>query len=110
MNDFNKKNMDVLQNLEFGIIEVYRADPSLLDVDAKDAIEALLRHYHALEVQKTPPARSLPKRVERVFQSVQQKCEWRLGNAVFAGESEKIGIPLPELVVCPRTIQKSIPR
>ena len=31
MSDFGEKNLDVLQNIEFGIIEVYRADPSLLD-------------------------------------------------------------------------------
>ena len=30
MKKFGEKNLDVLQNIEFGIIEVYRADPSLL--------------------------------------------------------------------------------
>jgi hypothetical protein len=30
MKRFGEKNLDVLQNIEFGIIEVYRADPSLL--------------------------------------------------------------------------------
>ena len=47
MKKFGDKNMDVLQNIEFGIVEVYRADPSLIDIDAKDAIDALVRRYRA---------------------------------------------------------------
>ena len=47
MKKFGEKNLNVLQNIEFGIIDVYRADQSLLDVDAKDAIDALAFYYHA---------------------------------------------------------------
>ena len=32
--------LDVLQNIEFGIIGVFRADRSLLDLDAKDVPRA----------------------------------------------------------------------
>jgi hypothetical protein len=112
MKKFGEKNLDVLQNIEVGIVEVYRADPTLLDADAKGAIDALARHYHAEEEQRTPSARALGERAERVFQSVQIACEWRLGRAPFPGETEKLdsGIPLSELVRCLREIQKSIPR
>jgi hypothetical protein len=51
-----EENLDVLQNIEAGIVEVYRADPSLLDFDVKDAIDALVRHYHSLEEQRAPAA------------------------------------------------------
>jgi hypothetical protein len=112
MKKFGENNLDVLQNIEFGIIEVYRADPSLLDIDAKDAIDALVRHYHAEEEQRTPPAMRLGERAQRVFQSVQKICEWRLGRSSFPGETaeNEAGMPVAELVRALREIQKSIPR
>jgi len=78
MKKFGEKNLDVLQNIEFGIVEVYRADRSLLDLDVKDAIDALIRHYHAEEEQRTPPVMRLGDRAQMVFQSVQGMCDWRL--------------------------------
>jgi hypothetical protein len=43
MKELDEDNLDVLQNIEFGIIQVYRADKSLLDFDVKDALDALVR-------------------------------------------------------------------
>lgn len=112
MKKFGEKNLDVLQNIEFGIVEVYRANRALLDIDAKDAMDALVRHYHAEEEQRTPPTMTLAERAERVFRSVQTICEWRLGRSSFPGETAapESGMPISELVKCLREIQKSIPR
>lgn len=112
MKKIGEKNLDLLQNIEFGIIEVYRADPSLLDVDAKDAIDALVRHYHAQEERREPPVVNLGDRAHRVFRSVQTICEWRLGKSPLPGEAEmtQAGVPVSELVKSLREIQKSIPR
>ena len=112
MKKFGEKNLDVLQNIEFGIVEVYRADRSLLDIDVKDAIDALIRHYHAEEEQRTPPVMRLGDRAQTVFQSVQGMCEWRLGRPSFhdATVMPESTIPLSELMACLREIQKSIPR
>jgi hypothetical protein len=112
MKKFGENNLDVLQNIEFGVIDVYRADRSLLDVDVKDALDALVRHYHGEEEQRRPPALNLGDRAQRVFASVQKMCEWRLGRAPFPGEiaTPAAAIPVSELVACLREIQKSIPR
>jgi hypothetical protein len=112
MNSFGEKNLDVLQNIEFGIIQVYRADPSLLDADAKEAMDALVRHYHAEEDQHTPPRVNLSERAQRVFLSAQKMCEWRLGRSPLPdhGEGMVAGISVSELVKALRKIQKSIPR
>ena len=111
MKKFGEKNLDVLQNIESGIIDVYRADPSLLDFDAKDAIDALVRHYHAQEEGRTPPAVKIGDRAHRVFMSVQTICEWRMGKSTFPGETEITKpVPVSELVKSLREIQKSIPR
>ena len=47
--------LDALQNIEFGIISVFRADRALLDLDAKDAIGALVRRYRAEQEKRTRP-------------------------------------------------------
>jgi hypothetical protein len=107
----NEENLDVLQKIEFGIVEVYRADRSLLDIDAKDAMDALVRHYHAEEEQRTPPAARLGERAERVFPSVHKVCEWRLGRSALPGTPAEHmpGIPASGLVKALRKVQKSIP-
>ncbi len=112
MKDITETHLEVLQNIEFAIVQVYRADQSLLDADAKDAIDALVRHYHAEEQQHTPPTMTLSGRAERVFRSVQTICEWRLGKSPFPGQTtiRESATPVSELVKCLREIQKSIPR
>jgi hypothetical protein len=111
MREFGGKNLDVLQNMEFAIVKVYRSDSSLLDIDVKDAIDALVRHYHAEEETRTPPALRLGDRARRFFESVQTICEWRLGRAPFPGETATDpGIPVGVLVAGLSEIQKSIPR
>jgi hypothetical protein len=112
MKDVSETNLDMLQNIEFAIIQVYRADKSVLDIDVKDAVDALVRHYHAEEEQRTPPVRRLGDRAQRVFSSVQETCEWRLGRAVGPGETEleTSTVPVSTLVECLRKIQKSVPR
>jgi hypothetical protein len=112
MKKSGEKNLDLLQNIEFAIVDVYREDAWLIDVDVQDAMDALARHYHALEEQRTPPVKRLGDRAERVFLSVQNICDWRVGRAPLSGETDVTAsvIPVSELVSALRTIQKSIPR
>jgi len=91
---------DVLQNIEFGSIHVFRADRSLLDLDAKDAVTALIRHYRAEQEQHTPPELRLGEKAQRIFDSVLPFCEWRLGR-------ESPSLP-PELRVGPRLRSRSM--
>ncbi len=44
---FEDDHLDVLQNIEFGIIAEYRKDSSVLDSDAREAVNALIRYYDA---------------------------------------------------------------
>ena len=52
--------LDALQNIESGIMRVFRADPSILDLDAKDAVAALMRHYRAAPLAGKSQARLKP--------------------------------------------------
>ena len=84
--NFEEEYQDVLQNIEFGIISVYRQDSSLLDYDVMDALEALIRHYAAEQSGRNPPAPRLTERAQRVFEAARSMCEFRLGRQNLSGE------------------------
>jgi hypothetical protein len=105
--------LDVLQNIEFAIMRVFRADRSLLDLDAKDAVAALIRHYRAEQEQRSPPTMRLGGQAQRVFDSMLPICEWRMGRKGPLVPAELGPAPadpntLDDIGACLRRIQKSI--
>ena len=69
-----------------------------LDIDAKDAIDAPIRHYHAEEEHRTLPKRALGDRAERVSATVMEMCEWRLGRDGNDGAETASGLPVADLI------------
>ncbi|MGC9951052.1 MAG: hypothetical protein ABSF64_32235 [Bryobacteraceae bacterium] len=104
---------DVLQNIEFGIIQAFRADGSLLDLDANDAVAALIRRYRAEQEQRTPPPVRLGDKAQRIFDSTLPICEWRLGREGPSlppemGPAAAVPNTPDDIVTCLKRIQKSI--
>jgi len=90
MMSFEDEYLDVLQNIEFAIISVYRQDKSLLDYDVMDAVEAPVRRYSAEQTGRNPPAPRLHERAQRVYEAACSMCEFRLGREHLTGvESEE---------------------
>lgn len=105
--------LDVLQNIEFGIISVFRADRSLLDQDVKDAVAALIRHYRAEQEQRTPADVRLGDKAQRIFDNTLPICEWRLGREGPAvppqlGSPPDVPNTLDDIGACLRKIHKSV--
>src|SRR5271154_6719232 len=103
--------LDVLQSIEFGIMRVFRADPSILDLDAKDGVAALIRHYRAEQEQRTAPDTRLGGQAQRVFDSVLPICEWRMGRSGPSAPAELGPGPtnpntLDDIVICLNHIRK----
>lgn len=96
---------DVLQNLEWTIVNEYRQDRSLLDMDARDAVAALARIYEAEAESRGAPRPHLTSRSERIFQAVKATCEWRLGRADAPIETV---LKPEELVLCLKKIRSSV--
>lgn len=86
MKQFCEQGLNVLQNVDSGIIEVHRADHSLLDVNKEDAINTLVWCYDATEEQRTEPSTRLGDCAQRVFLSVLAVLRWRLGRSPLPGE------------------------
>ena len=57
MSGIEDQHLDVLQNIEFAAVGVYRADRPPHDVDVQDAVGALVCRYHAEDGERHPPVR-----------------------------------------------------
>ena len=105
--------LDVLQNLEWAIVNEFRQDRSILDLDARDAANALVRRYEAEAESRIATGAPLSERAERIFEAVRSMCEWRLGLGPAPDQSPSDLDPtvtVAELVLCLKRIRKSIDR
>ena len=76
--------LDVLQNIEFAIVSVYRERSDLVDYDVMRALDALIDVYRAGSRGHTPKTIHLPEPESLVFQRIKEMCEFRLGRHELA--------------------------
>lgn len=106
---FEEYYQDVLQNLEFAIIQVYRNQKGLMDYDVSAALEGLIKHYISENSGRKSRALDLHELSQEVFDSVKGVAEWRLGR----GAEERTGaspkpLEIEELIQCLKRLQKSL--
>ncbi len=78
--NFDEQYMDVLQIIEFAIMQVYRAQPELSDYNVEKALGALVRVYQSQVTGRAAPKLRLREIEQDVFNAVKGMCDWRLGN------------------------------
>ncbi len=78
--DITEEYEDVLQNLEFPIMNTYRQHPELEDWEVKRAIEAVIEHYRAEYAQRKPKDKHLSAIEQQITDNLVNICEWRLGR------------------------------
>jgi hypothetical protein len=105
-------NLDVLQNLEFAVVQVWRAHPEMTDYTAARAYEAALQIYRAELRGHTPKPHGLTGLDAEAFDAVDRMCRFRLGRGPGPeGAPEKIDpIPVEKIVDCLRELAKSVAR
>ena len=105
-------NLDILQNLEFAVIEVWRSHREMTDHVAARAYEAAFERYRAEARGHQPKACELTGLDRTVFDAVTAMCEFRLGRTTLTdGPAEPIPpIPVATLVDCLRELRKSVER
>jgi hypothetical protein len=114
--DVEEEYLDVLQNIEFAIMSVYRDNPLLVDFDVEAAINALISLYHAQSQNHEPRPVRLNERATLVYERVEAMCDWRLGGEGLITEDGAVEGPLPEpvtldvIVACLKRIRKSVQR
>ncbi len=116
MTSFEDQYLDVLHNIESGIMMVYRKEPDLVDFDVENALNALIRLYTAEMQGRTANPAKLNPMAQAVYSAVQAMCEWRLGRGEVgpAEDGQKLPQPEPigadEIVACLKRIRKSVQR
>ena len=106
------QNIDVLQNLEFAVVNIWRKHRDMSDYVAARAYEAAFEHYRAEARGHQPKACALTGLDREVFDAVIEMCEFRLGrsNDPNSEVDEMPSLPVPELVDCLRQLRKSVER
>jgi hypothetical protein len=104
--------LDVLQNLEFSEVEVWRAHPEMSDYSALRAYEAAFQAYRAELRGHVPKTASLSGLDAVAFEALQGMCEFRLARkpCPTPGPENIPPIPLQLLVDCLRELGKSVER
>jgi hypothetical protein len=109
---WHEENLDVLQNLEFAIVGVWRAHPEMTDYAAQRAYEAAFKFYKDQERGHTPKTPTLKGLDAAAYEAVTEMCEIRLGRR--AGPLDQASsippVPLEKLVRCLRELGKSVER
>lgn len=105
--------LDDLQNIEAAIVSVYEDQPTLLDVDVLDALDALIRTYTWEKEARGTPTVRLSERAQQVYDFSRRICEWRIGrqslsqSKVHREKERPVEITLPEILVCLQQIRRS---
>jgi hypothetical protein len=116
MMDVEEEHLDVLQNIEFAIMSVYRENPLLVDFDVEAALNTLITYYHAQSLNHDPRPVRLNERARLVYERVETMCEWRLGReALLSTDMRQRGpqlepVTLDVILVCLKRIRKSVQR
>ena len=89
--NFDEQHMDVLQNIEFAIMQVYRAQPELSDYNVDKAVGALVRVYQSQVTGRAAPKLRLREIEQAVFDAVKGMCDWRLGDVALTRPDDAEG-------------------
>jgi hypothetical protein len=116
--EFEEEYLDVLQNLEFGIVQVARQNPEMVDWQVQSAVEALMAFYRARAAGNPDPelASDLAPLAQETHDLVYSIAEWLVGQGeVRNKEGERVDIPFEpltgqEIYDCLKRIRKSIRR
>ena len=109
-----EKNLDVLQNLESAVVQVWRAHREMTDYCALRAYEAAFQLYRAEERGHMPKPHGLSGLDATVFEAIHSICEWRLGRGDGPAQAKRPeSIPpvsVADIVSCLRQLYKSVQR
>ncbi|EEF57246.1 hypothetical protein [Pedosphaera parvula] len=109
---WTEDKLDILQNLEFSVVEIWRANPHMSDYTALRAYEAAFQTYRAELRGHAPKSHGLSGLDATTFDALRLMCEFRLGrgSSVLGGPESIPPISLEVLVNCLRELGKSVER
>jgi hypothetical protein len=110
------QHLDVLQNIESGIVAMYRAQAEMSDYAVMRMLEALIDRYTAEKIGRPPRDFGLSDVERLLLGTVYRTCEWRLGRGGVPGDPAHSGGMAPEpktvdeIILCLKRVLKSAKR
>ena len=110
--NFEEQYMDVLQNIEFGIVRVFKQKSELIDANVETALQALIKAYRNEGKGREGRSPGSPLAAE-VYESVKIMCDLRLGRGELLKDGEPIDLDLgdktvDEIIACLQRIKRSV--
>lgn len=108
---------DILQNIEFAIVDTYRQHKGMSDYDVMNALEALVDAYAGEGIGRPPRDFRLSELERHLTDEMRKMCEWRLGrgeppidNPSEVPQPGPKPITVDEIIPCLKKILKSVKR
>ena len=105
-----EEHLDVLQNIESVVVEVWRNHSAMTNYTVMRAYETAIAYYSALAREQSPKPVNLTGLDATLFEAVKDVCEWRLGRGAESDGDEVSALPVEVLVSCLRKLRKSVDR
>ena len=108
--------LDVLQNIESGIVAIYREHADLSDYAVMRMLEALIDRYTAEKIGRPPREFGLSEVERFLLGTVRRICEWRLGRGGVPGDpahAEAMAAEpetVDDIILCLKRVLKSAKR
>ena len=113
--DFEDHYLDVLQNIEAAIVDVYREQPELTDHQVDKALSGLVRVYQAQANPRPVPQLTFKPLEQEVFDAIKFMCDWRLGKLSPEQEEDILLAAVAQepkttddILACLKRIRKSV--
>ncbi len=102
-----EEHLDILQNIEFGVVSAYREHPDLVDFDVERVLDALLKEY-------SRPGGSTPdfptQQRALLYARMKAMCDLRLGKAEvetpIIGDIEPVSTDV--ITACLKRLRRSV--
>lgn len=108
--EFEDKYLDVLQNIEWGLLSTTNDNPKLCDHDMLRIVTYVIAYYRSSQRENFLTERKLADTQQEIFERVVAMCEWRLGLRPLLLDKDPCCSPISiqELILCLKRIEKSI--
>ncbi len=100
--------MDVFQNIETVIVQVYHNYPDLADFDVEMAVGNLMDRYKSEQRGRAPRPMPLNELAQEVYAAAEIMCEWRLGRGDSGLPPTPNPLPLDIMTAILKRLLKSI--
>ncbi|MBN1633671.1 MAG: hypothetical protein JW917_05860 [Ignavibacteria bacterium] len=108
---FEEEYLDVLQNLEFAIVNTYRENNDLIDFDVLIVLDAIMNFYISGIRGKEPRNFNLSGKQLELYGAVKEMAEYRITGMArddMDAKYEIKPISVNELLDCLKRIKKSV--